>query len=107
MRICDPRYKPGFRLRYRRYCSMAISRKRLRTLIKSDLMFDVGMHKGEDSEFYLKKGFRVIAVEAVQSLCTAVSERLADSVAAGRLVIVNKAIAETPGARAFLCERSA
>ena len=29
-----------------------------------DLIYDVGMHKGEDTEFYLRKGFRVIAIEA-------------------------------------------
>ena len=29
-----------------------------------DLIYDVGMHKGEDTELYLKKGFRVIAFEA-------------------------------------------
>ena len=29
-----------------------------------DLVYDVGMHKGEDTEFYLRKGFRVIAFEA-------------------------------------------
>ena len=30
----------------------------------SDLIMDVGMHRGEDAEFYLKKGFRVVGVEA-------------------------------------------
>jgi hypothetical protein len=29
-----------------------------------DLIFDVGFHRGEDTDFYLKKGFRVVAVEA-------------------------------------------
>ena len=24
---------------------------------QEDLIYDVGLHKGEDSEFYLKKGF--------------------------------------------------
>ena len=29
-----------------------------------DLIFDVGLHRGEDSDFYLRKGFRVVAFEA-------------------------------------------
>ncbi len=34
------------------------------TLTKPDLVFDVGAHKGEDSDFYLNLGYRVVAVEA-------------------------------------------
>ena len=30
-----------------------------------DLIFDIGMHIGQDTEVYLKKGFRVVAVEAL------------------------------------------
>ena len=29
-----------------------------------DLIYDVGAHKGENSDFYLRLGFRVVAVEA-------------------------------------------
>ena len=31
---------------------------------KKNLIFDIGMHVGQDTEFYLKKGFNVVAVEA-------------------------------------------
>lgn len=34
-----------------------------------DLIFDIGMHNGDDSDYYLKKGFRVIAIEANPTLC--------------------------------------
>jgi hypothetical protein len=30
----------------------------------ADLMYDVGFHRGEDTAFYLKKGFCVVAFEA-------------------------------------------
>ncbi len=33
-----------------------------------DLIYDVGMHKGEDADYYLKKGFRVIGFEAIPEL---------------------------------------
>ena len=32
-----------------------------------DLIYDVGMHKGEDTEFYLSKGFRVIALKQTRN----------------------------------------
>ena len=67
----------------------------------SDLIFDVGMHLGEDTEFYLEKGFRVVGIEADPALCAAVAERLHHHVASGRLIIVNAAIAEKPGRAAF------
>ena len=27
------------------------------------IIFDIGMHRGEDTDFYLKKGFTVVGVE--------------------------------------------
>jgi hypothetical protein len=32
------------------------------------LVFDIGCHRGEDSDFYLQKGFRIVAVEANPAL---------------------------------------
>ena len=31
---------------------------------RADLIYDVGFHQGEDTAFYLKKGFLVVAFEA-------------------------------------------
>lgn len=61
------------------------------------LIVDVGMHRGEDTEFYLAKGFDVLAVEAVPTLVAEVSDRLRPYVDSGRLTIANTAIAEQPG----------
>jgi 16S rRNA A1518/A1519 N6-dimethyltransferase RsmA/KsgA/DIM1 with predicted DNA glycosylase/AP lyase activity len=60
--------------------------------IQGDLIFDVGMHLGEDTEFYLKKGFRVVAIEADPLHCSRVAERFAREVAKRQLVILNVAI---------------
>jgi FkbM family methyltransferase len=62
-----------------------------------DLIFDVGLHTGEDTEFYLKKGFRVVAVEANDALVEEASRRFADEIDAGRLTIHHAAIAEREG----------
>lgn len=65
--------------------------------IDADLIFDLGVHKGEDSEFYLKKGFRVIGVEASSSLCAICQETLKNYVVEGRFKIYNRAIFSTDG----------
>jgi FkbM family methyltransferase len=70
-------------------------------LINSGLILDVGMNNGDDSDFYLRKGFRVVAVEALESLCSAAAERFAAQVAEGRLTIVNRAIARLDGPVTF------
>lgn len=68
---------------------------------KEDLIYDVGLHKGEDSEFFLKKGFRVVAVEALPSLAQIARERLRAYLDSGQLVILNVAIAEKDGPLTF------
>lgn len=58
--------------------------------IQDDLIFDFGLHKGFDAEFYLKKGFRVVGLEAVPELAEQSSVSLAEW--KDRLTIVNKAL---------------
>lgn len=58
------------------------------------LIYDVGMHKGQDTDFYLKKGFKVIGFEANPENAAFCRERFADAVADGRLIIIEGAIAE-------------
>lgn len=57
-----------------------------------DLIYDVGMHKAEDTEFYLRKGFRVIAFEADPDLASNCRSRLKEYIERGQLVIVEGAI---------------
>jgi FkbM family methyltransferase len=65
----------------------------------NDLVYDVGLHKGEDSAFYLAKGYRVVAFEANADLIAMCKQRFSSEIAAGRLTIVEGAIA-APGGRA-------
>lgn len=51
------------------------------------LIMDIGMNNGRDSLFYLRKGFRVVAVEANPLLVKKVCEDLADYITSGQLVI--------------------
>jgi FkbM family methyltransferase len=72
-----------------------------------DLIFDIGMNICEDTDFYLKKGFRVIGVDANPVVCRAAGERYREAVAENRLIIVNRAIAATEGTvRFYVCNNN-
>jgi FkbM family methyltransferase len=58
-----------------------------------ELVFDVGLHMGEDTEFYLKKGFHVVAFEANPNLVEHCKQRFSSQIAAGQLHIIEGAIA--------------
>lgn len=68
---------------------------------RPNLVFDVGLHRAEDTRFYLAKGFDVVAVEAMPALAMRVAAELAPFVDAGQLTIENVAIAETTGTVPF------
>jgi FkbM family methyltransferase len=70
-------------------------------MMQNDLIFDIGLHRGLDTEWYLAKGFRVVAVEANPRLADEVSTRLAGAVAAGKLIVENVGIAPSPGTLPF------
>jgi FkbM family methyltransferase len=55
------------------------------------------MHDGDDSDFYLRKGFRVVAVEADPEVCRTTAERFPSFLESGQLTIVNRAIAPARG----------
>lgn len=65
------------------------------------LIFDIGMHIGQDTEFYLKKGFRVVAVEANPTLVEAAEKRFESEISAGQLIIENVCIGTERGNAKF------
>lgn len=67
----------------------------------SRLIVDLGMNNGDDTGFYLRKGFSVVALEANPALCEAAARRFGPDIAAGRLAIVNAAIWDKSGEVTF------
>ncbi len=61
-----------------------------------DLIYDVGLHRGEDTAYYLAKGYRVVAIEANPELVAECREKFAAPIASGKLTIIEGAIADTP-----------
>ncbi len=64
---------------------------------QQDLIFDIGMHRGQDTRFYLDKDFRVVALDANPALCAAARQSFAPELEQGRLHIVDAALHTRPG----------
>ena len=63
----------------------------------NQLIFDIGLHTGMDTDFYLKKGFTVLGVEANPKLANFCREKFQSEILEKKLRIVEKAITELHG----------
>ena len=71
------------------------------------LVFDIGMHQGQDTGYYLSKGYRVVAVDADPRLIDRARDVFADAVRRGQLTLVHCAVADATGEVDFhLSEKS-
>lgn len=61
-------------------------------MLDESLVFDIGAHTGEDTDYYLGKGFRVVAVEANPSLVRKMRKRFSKQLLNQTLTIVSAAI---------------
>ena len=64
-------------------------------MIDEKLIFDIGMHNGRDTEFYLNKGFKVVAIEASPKAVDVAKIKFDSFIKSGQLIIINKAISES------------
>lgn len=65
--------------------------------MNNSLIVDVGMHTGRDTEFYLKKGFNVIAIEANPKLVDKAKSLFQDYISNHKLIVYDVAIADREG----------
>jgi FkbM family methyltransferase len=65
------------------------------------LIYDVGVHDGADTAFYLSLGHRVIGIEASPIMAEDLRQRFAREIAAGRFTLLNIGVAETEGVMEF------
>ena len=72
----------------------------------SHLIYDVGGHLGEDTDFYLKKGFKVVAIEANPVLAEKLRKRFQSNLSDGSLTLIDSAIAEDTGEVDFYINQS-
>jgi FkbM family methyltransferase len=69
--------------------------------VHGDLIFDVGVCNGDDSAYYLHKGYRVVGVEANPLMVEMVKRRFRSEIRDGRYHLEPVAIAKTEGEAEF------
>jgi FkbM family methyltransferase len=69
--------------------------------VANDLIFDIGMHTGVDTQYYLELGYRVVAVEANPDLVKESRKRFSDAISDGLLVIENIGLGNQRGVLPF------
>lgn len=62
-----------------------------------DLIYDVGMNNGDDTAYYLSKGYRVVAIDADPYLIELGRNRFKNEIECGRVTLLNVAIAPEEG----------
>ena len=67
----------------------------------SRLIFDLGMNNGDDTAYYLGRGYSVVALEANSALCERARARFRAAIDDGRLQMLNAAIWDKPGRAKF------
>jgi FkbM family methyltransferase len=62
-----------------------------------DLVFDIGLHNGDDSAYYLELGYRVVGVEANPLLASQCALRFENEIRQGRMKVINAGVLKDPG----------
>lgn len=69
--------------------------------MEKKLIFDIGAHTGKDTQFYLRKGFRVVAIEAYGPHAQHIRSQLAEDILQGNLAIEEVGIGQSTGIGSF------
>jgi FkbM family methyltransferase len=65
--------------------------------VTEKLVFDIGMSEGNDTAFYLAKGFRVVGVEADVKMFLVLQDRFEAAIGDGRLTLYDRAASDQAG----------
>lgn len=69
--------------------------------MRGPLIYDVGANLGQDTRYYLDKGFTVLAIEADPELCAKLRVRFAEEILRDRLRVIEAGVGETHGTLPF------
>jgi FkbM family methyltransferase len=69
--------------------------------MERDLVFDIGVNNGEDTAYYLRRGFRVVGVDANPAMVAFCEGRFEGEIRAGRLTLLNVGLAADEGTASF------
>jgi FkbM family methyltransferase len=71
------------------------------SLMIGPIAYDVGMNNGDDSDYYLKKGYNVVGIDANPIVCEQAARRFDVGIKAGRITILNLGVGSQPGRMTF------
>ncbi len=63
-------------------------------MLDLNLVYDVGANNGDYTAYYLRMGYKVIAIDANPSLYAYMKSRFKEEILAGRLMVINTAITD-------------
>src|SRR6266542_3146165 len=75
------------------------------TTMNKHLIFDLGFFNGDDTDFYLRKGYNVVAIEGDPGSVKKGMERFKNQIADGKLTLINKAISDKKGMVEFFAAK--
>ncbi|MBS1586478.1 MAG: FkbM family methyltransferase [Bacteroidetes bacterium] len=69
--------------------------------VTKNLVYDIGLHDGKDTDYYLHKGYNVVAVDANPVMIRRAEKKYATAIREGRLVLLNVAISDVEAEVSF------
>jgi FkbM family methyltransferase len=73
--------------------------------MNNDLIYDVGVHEGSDSAYYLSLGYRVVGIEASPVMVDLLRKRFSREMAIGQFTLLNIGLAAAVGQMDFwICD---
>jgi len=69
------------------------------------IVYDVGMKNGDDSAYYLAKGYRVIGIDANPEMCRLCEKRFSQEISDGSMTVLNVGVSDTPGVATFFINK--
>jgi FkbM family methyltransferase len=73
--------------------------------MNKNLIYDVNVHEGSDSAYYLSLGYRVVGIEASPVMVDLLRKRFSREMATGQFVLLNIGLAATRGRMDFwICD---
>lgn len=69
--------------------------------VTKDLVYDIGLHDGKDTDYYLHKGYKVIAVDANPVMIKRAEKHYSSAIKSGQLQLLNIAISDVEAELSF------
>jgi FkbM family methyltransferase len=69
--------------------------------MERDLVFDIGLHNGEDAAYYLHLGYHVVGIEANPLMTDQCTLRFENEIRQGRMKVINAGVWKEPGEFTF------